>query len=150
MDLIRLTDGDTSVRVRILGRRSPGNLQLHDLLDAEVVLETSFISGRLAICCCPADLNAWSQALDALGAGRDIEWLDLGNGPVIRIEAFNEEQETPVVTIEDGWASCTTAVVPLDLADGWVDEQRRLLDDVVRIWPSETRQTAPGVYEWRR
>ncbi|WP_333754258.1 DUF5959 family protein [Streptomyces sp. IBSBF 3352] len=36
VDLIHLSDGDNSFRVRVLGRRMPGVLPLHDLLDAEV------------------------------------------------------------------------------------------------------------------
>ncbi|MGW3324272.1 DUF5959 family protein [Streptomyces virginiae] len=37
-DLINLSDGDNSFRVRVRGRRSPGLPQLHDQLDAEVLV----------------------------------------------------------------------------------------------------------------
>uniref|UniRef100_A0AAU1M3Y9 DUF5959 family protein n=1 Tax=Streptomyces sp. NBC_00148 TaxID=2903626 RepID=A0AAU1M3Y9_9ACTN len=33
MELISLSDGDNSFRVRVPGRRSPGVLHLHDQLD---------------------------------------------------------------------------------------------------------------------
>ncbi|MFE7113380.1 DUF5959 family protein, partial [Streptomyces sp. NPDC057600] len=41
MDLISLSDGDNGFRVRVLGRRSPGVLHLHDQLDAEVLITSS-------------------------------------------------------------------------------------------------------------
>lgn len=44
---VRVSDGDNSFRVRVLGRRMPGVLPLHDLLDAEVLIESGFVSGRL-------------------------------------------------------------------------------------------------------
>ncbi|MFE7792642.1 DUF5959 family protein [Streptomyces sp. NPDC057460] len=49
MELISLSDGDNSFQARVLGRQSPGVLHRHDILDAEVVVTSSFVSGRLAI-----------------------------------------------------------------------------------------------------
>ncbi len=49
MELISLSDGDNGFRVRVLGRRSPGLLHFHDQLDAEVLITSSFVSGRLAM-----------------------------------------------------------------------------------------------------
>ncbi|MEU6280833.1 DUF5959 family protein [Streptomyces sp. NPDC047028] len=149
MDLIRLVDDDNIVRVHIIGRRTPGILPEHDLLDAEIIVESSFISGRLDICFYPSDLEKWSLALDALGAGRDAEWLDLGNGPVIRIELPGDDRNYPSVLVEDGSGSCASATIPLALDDGWVEEQRTHLHEVMRAWPSEVLQTSPGAYEWR-
>ncbi|MER7106957.1 DUF5959 family protein [Streptomyces sp. NPDC000229] len=40
---------DNSFRVRVLGRRMPGVLPLHDLLDAEVLIESGFLGGRLGL-----------------------------------------------------------------------------------------------------
>lgn len=150
MDLIRLSDGDNSFRVQVLGRRGPGILPIHDLLDAEIIVESSFISGRLHICFYPSALEAWSLALDALAAGQNVEWLDTGNGPVIRVELPNDNCDVPAVLVEDAPSSGTSATIPIALDDGWIEEQREHLREVVRTWPSEVLKTSPGAYEWRR
>lgn len=148
VDLIRLSDGDNGFRVRVLGRRGPGILPVHDLLDAEAVVESSFVNGRLRICVYPSDLDAWASALDALAAGRGIEWLDTGNGPVVRIDM--PDDDVPTVTVEDASVSGTSATVPIAVDEGWIEEQREHLREVLRTWPSEVLKTSPGVYEWRR
>lgn len=69
VDLIRVSDGDiggSSVRLRVLGRHSPGATPYNDHLDAEVVVASGFANGRLEMCLSPEDLNDWSAALDEL------------------------------------------------------------------------------------
>ncbi|MFB8173849.1 DUF5959 family protein [Kitasatospora purpeofusca] len=149
MDLIKLSDGDNSVRVHVLGRRGAGVLPVHDLLDAEIIVESSFIGGHLSICFYLSDLEEWSLALDALGAGQNVEWLDSGNGPVIRIELPDDDHDVPVVFVEDASGSGASATIPIVLGDGWIEEQREHLREVVRTWPSEVLKTSPGAYEWR-
>jgi hypothetical protein len=149
VDLIKLSDGENSVRVHVLGRRGPGILPVHDLLDAEIIVESSFISGRLNICFYLSDLEEWSLALDALGAGQGAQWLDNGNGPVIRIELPNDDCEIPTVLIEDASGSGTLTTIPILLGDEWIKEQREHLREVMRAWPSEVLKTSPGAYEWR-
>ncbi|MFE6906643.1 DUF5959 family protein [Streptomyces erythrochromogenes] len=150
MELINLSDGDNGFRVRVLGRRSPGVLHLHDQLDAEVLITSSFVSGRLAMSLFPSDLEDWSHALDLLAAGQDICWRDDSHSPVIRIRPHHEEHETPAVHVEDPSSSCVSVFLPVNLEEGWIDEQRRLLGGVLEEWPSEVLQSSPGVYEWRR
>ncbi|GAA1552323.1 DUF5959 family protein [Actinomadura kijaniata] len=150
MELINLSDGDNGFRVRVLGRRSPGVPSLHDVLDAEVLVTSGFVSGRLAMSLWPADLESWSRALDLLAAGRDACWRDDDHSPEIRIRPHDEEHGTPVVHVEDPGASCVRVVLPLDLPEGWIDAQRRLLAQVREKWPSEVLRSSPGVYEWRR
>ncbi|WP_338671962.1 DUF5959 family protein [Streptomyces sp. SCSIO 30461] len=149
VDLIKLSDGDNSVRVHVLGRRGPGILPVHDLLDAEITVESSFVSGRLKTCFYISDLEEWSLALDALGAGQDAEWLDTGNGPVIRIELPDDDCDIPAVHIEDASGSGTSATIPIVLDYGWIEEQREHLHEAMRAWPSEVLKTSPGAYEWR-
>ncbi|MBW8738224.1 DUF5959 family protein [Streptomyces sp. NBC_01538] len=149
-DLVGLSDGDNIFRVRVLGRRNPGILPAHDLLDAEVVIETSFISGRLSICFYPSDLEAWSSTLDALEAGNGSDWLDTGNGPVISITFSEDDPTLPIVQIEDASGSGASVAIPIAVGNGWIEEQRARLLDVLRAWPSEVRETSPGAYEWRR
>ncbi|MFH8223559.1 DUF5959 family protein [Streptomyces sp. NPDC018057] len=150
MELINLSDGDNGFRVRVLGRRSPGVLHLHDRLDAEVLVTSSFVSGRLAMSLFPSDLEAWSRALDLLAAGQDICWRDDAHSPEIRVQPYNEEHGTPAVQVEDPSSSCVSVFLPMNLEEGWVDEQRRLLGLVLKEWPSEVLQSSPGVFEWRR
>ncbi|MFJ5193874.1 DUF5959 family protein [Streptomyces sp. NPDC088394] len=150
MELISLSDGDNSFRVRVLGRRSPGVLHLHDLLDAEVLVTSGFVSGRLAMALRPSDLASWARALDRLSAGQDICWRDDDHSPEIRIQPYNEEHETVAVRVEDLGGSCVSVFIPLCLAEGWIDEQRRLLAQVRQEWPSEVLESSWGVYEWRR
>ncbi|MGW2445454.1 DUF5959 family protein [Streptomyces sp. NPDC001675] len=125
VELIRLADHENSVVVRVLGRRDSGDLV------AEVVITSSFCNGRLDLCLSPQDLDDWAKALDELAAGRSACWMtDLSN-PEINIE-FNTQFSVPVITVEDGRGSGTAMVVPVDLADGWVEAQRRRLEDVRR------------------
>ncbi|MFB6557854.1 DUF5959 family protein [Streptomyces sp. NPDC056400] len=150
MDLISLSDGDNSFRVRVLGRSSAGLLHLHDRLDAEVLVTSSFVTGRLAMTLIPSDLEDWSRALDELAGGRDVCWRDDDHSPEIRIQPRNEEHGCVAVRVEDLGISCASVLLPMGLQDGWIDEQRRLLELVRKQWPSEVLESSPGVYEWRR
>ncbi|MFC7924552.1 DUF5959 family protein [Streptomyces cinereoruber] len=150
MELISLSDGDNSFRVRVLGRTSPGVLHLHDQLDAEVIVTSSFVGGRLAMSLSPSDLEEWSRALDLLAAGQDICWRDDDHSPEIKIQPYNEEHEAVAVRIEDLGSSCVSVFLPMSLEEGWIDEQRKLLGQVLQEWPSEVLESSPGAYEWRR
>lgn len=150
MDLIHLSDGDNSFRVRILGRRMPGVLPLHDLLDAEVLIKSGFVNGRLTFGLFPADVDGWDHALDVLAAGHDVVWIDDDRSPEIKVQALDEEHETPAVRVEDVTGSGVHVFLPLCLEEGWIDDQRRLLHQVRQEWPREVLETSPGTYEWRR
>ncbi|MEU2181455.1 DUF5959 family protein [Streptomyces thermolilacinus] len=150
MELISLSDGDNSFRVRVLGRRSPGVLHLHDQLAAEAIVTSSFVGGRLAMSLFPSDLKEWSSALDLLAAGQDICWGDDDHSPEIRIQPCDEEHQTVAVRVEDLGSSCVSVFLPMSLEEGWIDEQRKLLRQVLQEWPSEVLESSPGVYEWRR
>ena len=131
----------------------PGVLPLHDLLDAEVLIESGFVNGRRDLSLFPHDfphdLDGWSHALDALATGRDVCWMDDDRSPAIRLQSFDEEHETPAVHVEDVSRSSISVFLPLALEDGWIDDRRKLLQTVRREWPSEVLQTSPGTYEWR-
>ncbi|MFD7938987.1 DUF5959 family protein [Streptomyces sp. NPDC059755] len=66
MDLIRLIDSDSCVRVRLLGRTRPGNTPYNDYLDAELVITSAFVSGRLGLCLSPEAMDDWSTAIDCV------------------------------------------------------------------------------------
>jgi hypothetical protein len=149
-DLIRLSDDDSSLRVCVLGRRRPGVLPLHDLLDAEILVETSFIRGRLSICFYPANLEEWSRCLAALRAGQDVEWLNQGNGPMIRVEWPEDNGEIVLIHVQDATGSGASASIPIVLESDWIQQHQELLDTVRQTWPSEVLVTSPGAYEWNR
>lgn len=128
----------------------PGVLPLHDLLDAEVLIESGFVNGHLALSLFPEDLASWSEALDTLAAGDDVCWTDDDRSPEIQMQALNDEHGTAAVRIEDATGSGVSVFLPLCLEEGWISDQRRLLEQVRREWPSEVLQTSPGAYEWRR
>ncbi|MFF0559595.1 DUF5959 family protein [Streptomyces sp. NPDC004266] len=54
------------------------------------------------------------------------------------------------VDLEDPSSSCVSVFLPMDLEEGWLDEQRRLLGRVLGEWPSEVLQSSSGGYEWPR
>jgi hypothetical protein len=148
-DLIRLTDEESSFVVRVLGRTMPGVLTLHDFLDAEIVVTSSFAQGRLEVCLAPVDLDGWSDALGEVTAGRDAVWMDDGRNPEIRLES-SDQDGVVVVAVGDVAASGASVCVPIRLADGWVDDHYERLRRVRANWPQEVLQTSPGAYEWRR
>lgn len=98
----------------------------------------------------PSDLEDWSRALDLLAAGQDIRWRDNDHSPEIRIQPYDADHETPAVHVGDPSGSGVSVLLPVDLEEGWIEEQRRLLERVLKEWPSEVLQSSPGVYEWRR
>ncbi|MGW1541757.1 DUF5959 family protein [Streptomyces sp. NPDC002309] len=149
VDLVRLTDGESGLEVRVLGRSMPGVLPWHDFLDAEIVVTSGFARGRLDVCLAPEDLDSWSQAVDALAAGRDVVWMDDGRNAEIRLEP-SRENGVVVVVVADSAASRTSVRVPVRLADGWADDHHERLRRVRAVWPQEVAETSPGAYEWRR
>ncbi|WP_436990358.1 DUF5959 family protein [Streptomyces sp. enrichment culture] len=114
------------------------------------MVTSSFVGGRLAMSLSPSDLEEWSSALDLLAAGQDVCWRDDDHSPEIRIQPWNEEHGTVAVRVEDPGSSCVSVFLPIDLEEGWIDEQRKLLGQVLRAWPSEVLESSPGAYEWRR
>ncbi|MFE1291231.1 DUF5959 family protein [Streptomyces sp. NPDC058751] len=149
MGLIRLTDGENALEVRVLGRTMAGVLTLHDYLDAEIVVTSGFARGRLDVCLTPDDLDGWSQVLTELAAGRNAVWMDDGRNPEIRFEPAGQGG-LAVFVVKDVAASGTSVRVPVRLADGWADEHHERLRRVRSAWPEEVVETSPGTYEWRR
>ncbi|MDW8805596.1 DUF5959 family protein [Streptomyces scabiei] len=149
MDLINLFDSSNSVRLHLLGRQTPGILPAHDLMVAEVIVGTNFISGRCRVYFSLSSLGQWSSALNSLENGQDAEWLDMENGPTIRIECAKSHDDDSTIAIEDTSDSSAKVFIPMALHPGWVQDQRRLLDEVVKTWPIEVVETSPGSYRWK-
>jgi hypothetical protein len=149
MDLIRLSDEGSGLRVQVLGRHMPGVLPWHDFLDAEIVVTSGFAQGRLDVCLAPDDLDSWSQVLSTLVTGRDAAWMDDGRNPEIRFE-LSGHNSAAVIVVEDMTGSGTSVRVPVSLAEGWAHDHHERLQQVRSAWPQEVVETSPGAYEWRR
>ncbi|MBD0675292.1 DUF5959 family protein [Streptomyces sp. CBMA156] len=160
-ELIRLTDrpgtedapgrdgrtGGRSVRVRVLGRHAPGSLLGHDWLDCEITVTADSVRGHFVTLVTERHLGQWETALDRLGRGSAVRWLDEEHGPELRIEPGRPGGLR--VTVSDAEDSGVTLRVVLSLAPGWLDEQRTLLTLVRDAYPSEVVELSPGIHAWR-
>ncbi|MFD0355695.1 DUF5959 family protein [Streptomyces sp. NPDC127110] len=149
VDLICLIDPDSSVRVRILGRNRPGDTPYNDYLDAELVITSTFVSGRLGLCLSPEVMDDWSTALNGLSDRQGIRWRAMGETE-IRIDIDRRfSVPRPIVTVDDGGESGVSVRVVLDPGDGWVDEQREQLGRVRQMWPNEVVTTLRSRDYWQ-
>ncbi|WYB29071.1 DUF5959 family protein [Streptomyces sp. SM1P] len=129
-ELICLADDEgNSVSVNVLGR-SPGWTAG---LDAEIVVRTPFVSGRIDLALYVPRLESWADALDRLDAGEDVAWMKMSSGPSIFIQ-LTGERDCPEVVVEDESGSMVTVRVPLVPPDDWVADHRRRLRQVMDHW----------------
>ncbi|WP_420082130.1 DUF5959 family protein [Streptomyces sp. JL4002] len=149
VDLICLVDTDSSVRVRVLGRNRPGATPYNDYLDAELVISSVFVSGRLGLCVPPEAMDEWSTALNELSDRRGIRWRATGDTE-IRIDFYRQfSVPRPLVTVDDGGESGVSVRVALDPGDCWVDEQREQLGRVRQTWPNKVVTTPRSRDYWQ-
>jgi hypothetical protein len=129
-ELIFLADDEgNSVTVNVLGRR-PG---WTSGLDAEIVVRTPFVSGRLPLGLWTAKLESWAAALDRLDAGEDVIWEKNGRGPSLSVH-LTGERECPEVVVEDESGSMVSVRVPLIPPDDWIADHRLRLRQVMAHW----------------
>ncbi|MGW3265981.1 DUF5959 family protein [Streptomyces sp. NPDC001056] len=129
-ELIHLADDEgNSVRVDVLGR-SP---RWAAGLDAEIVVRTPFVSGRLDLGLYRSRLERWDEALDRLDAGQDAAWMEMGRGPSLSVR-LDGERGCPEVVVEDGSGSMVTVRVPVVPPDDWIADHRRRLRRVREHW----------------
>jgi hypothetical protein len=129
-ELISLADDEgNSVSVNVLGR-SPGWTAG---LDAEIVVKTPFVSGRVDLALSVAKLESWANALDRLDDGEDVAWMEMSSGPSIFIQ-LTGERDCPEVIVEDESGSMVTVRVPLVPPDDWIADHRRRLRQVMDRW----------------
>ncbi|MFF3581138.1 DUF5959 family protein [Streptomyces mirabilis] len=149
VDLIRLIDSDSCVRVRVLGRTRPGDTPYNDYLDAELVITSAFASGRLGLCLSPEAMDDWSTAMDELSDRQGVRWTATGDTE-IRIEIDrNFSIPRPIVTVDDSGESGVSVRVVLDPGDGWVDKLREQLGRVRLTWPNEVVTTPRSGNYWQ-
>nr|WP_097983059.1 DUF5959 family protein [Streptomyces sp. f150] len=103
--LISLADDEgNSVSVYVLGRSPRWTAGL----DAEIVVKTAFVSGRIDLALYVARLRDWADALDRLDAGEDVAWMAMSSGPSICIQ-LTGERDCPEVawrTSPGPWSPC--------------------------------------------
>lgn len=80
-------------------------------LDAEIVVETPFVSGRIDLALYVSRLESWADALDRLDAGGDTAWMEMSSGPSIFIQ-LTGERDCPEAVVEDEGGSMVTVRVP--------------------------------------
>ncbi|MFJ8622329.1 DUF5959 family protein [Kitasatospora sp. NPDC093550] len=158
--MIRLTDrpgtddapgrdgrtGGRNVRVRVLGRHAPGSPLGHDWLDCEITVTADSVRGQFVTLVTDRQLRQWDAALDRLGQGCAVRWLDEEHGPELRIEPGRPGGLW--VTVSDAEDSGVTLRVVLSPAPGWLDEQRALLKLVRDAYPPGTLAVEPGAHDW--
>ncbi|MBR7835204.1 hypothetical protein KDL01_18165 [Actinospica durhamensis] len=144
IELIRLGTGAQYLSVIVLGRHTPGVLPLHDMLRAEIVIETGIGTLRLKTTIAPSDIDAWESAIDALAEDEPVSWL--GNRcPEIQIGP-GDGSGFWHATVSDPAQSGAIVQIPITID---VDESRARLTAVQQAYPREVVSTSPGSYEWR-
>ncbi|MFD0268817.1 DUF5959 family protein [Streptomyces sp. NPDC127106] len=150
VELIHLSDPDSSVRLRVLGRNRPGDTPYNDYLDAELVITSAFADGRLGLCLSPEAVDDWSTAVAELCDGRGIRWTATGDTE-IRIEIDRHfSVPRPVVTVDDSGESGVSVRVVLDPGNGWDSKLREQLGQVRQAWPNEVVTTPRSRNHWHR
>lgn len=128
--LIHLADDEgNSVGVDVLGR-GPGWTAG---LDAEIVVRTPFVSGRLGLGLSVSRLECWGEVLDRLDAGQDTAWMETSRGPSLFVR-LDGERGCPEVVVEDESGSMVTVCVPVVPPDDWIADHRRRLRRVMDHW----------------
>ncbi|MFD5747335.1 DUF5959 family protein [Streptomyces sp. NPDC127033] len=129
-ELISLADDEgNSVTVRIQGLSPTWSAGL----DAEIVVRTPFVSGRVYLALYVAKLESWGVALNRLDGGEDVAWMEMNRGPSLSVH-LTGERDCPEVVVEDESMSMVTVRVPLVPPDDWIEDHRRRLDQVMTHW----------------
>ncbi|WP_326682884.1 DUF5959 family protein [Streptomyces sp. NBC_01237] len=143
-ELIALADDEgNSVTVSVLGRDPRWSAGL----DAEIVVRTPFVSGRIHLVLSASKLDSWAGALNRLDAGEDVVWMEWDRGPSISLQ-LTGERDCPEVVIEDESGSMVTVRVPLVPPDDWIADHRQRLNQVMNHWVPML--SAPDPRSWRR
>ncbi|MGW1640476.1 DUF5959 family protein [Streptomyces lavendulae] len=149
VELICLSDPDSSVRLVVLGRSRSGDSPYNDHLDAELVITSAFAGGRLGLRLSPEAMDDWSTAVHELCNGQDVSWTAAGDTE-IRIEIDRDFSiPRPIVTVDDTGESGVSVRVVLDPGNGWDGELHERLGRVRRAWPNEVVTTPRSRSYWQ-
>ncbi|MFF5854405.1 DUF5959 family protein [Streptomyces sp. NPDC012751] len=129
-ELISLADDEgNSVTVSVLGRHPSWSAGL----EAEIVVRTPFVSGRIDLALSTSKLESWATALNRLDIGEDVVWMEWDRGPSVSIQLLGE-RGCPEVVVEDESGSMVTVRVPLAPPDDWIADHRQRLHQVMNHW----------------
>lgn len=137
MNLVLLSDEEgNSVCVRVLGPypKDPEAPGLPAMLKAELILDTTFVSGREELALWASRLGEWERVLAKLEAGEDAGWMTVGSGLSLSIE-LQGKRDCPEVVVEEVTTSMVTVRVPMDLPEDWIPDHRRRLNELRSVWP---------------
>ena len=150
MDLVRLESYGTGFAATVHGRHGVGLPAVHDLLDGQLEVWSSFVSGTTPHVFMRDDLRAWGDVLDRLEVGESAEWLTTsGRTAEVRIR-WSELPDVLLIEVDEPLAARARAEVVVDVHEGWIDELRANLAAVLEAFPEDTVETSPGVHVWRR
>ncbi|MEY9861004.1 hypothetical protein ABH935_006642 [Catenulispora sp. GAS73] len=144
VELIRFGDESQHLSVVVLGRHTPGVLNLHDILRAEIIVETGIGTLRLATTIASSDVDDWERALDLLADDEPVSWLG-DRCPEIEIGP-GDGTGFWRATVSDPAQSGVIVQIPITIDEA--DSHSRL-EDLRRAYPSEVVATSPGAYQWR-
>ncbi|MCU4747045.1 DUF5959 family protein [Streptomyces sp. G-5] len=117
LELFRFADQGQSVAVVVHGE-APRMVSGEAFYDAAIVLESDFVRGRVRLVLSMADLDAWERGLGELEAGEGIEWPARDRSA--RVDVIPDD---PVlVTVHDAPSTGVEVCVPVDVAEGWLEE----------------------------
>jgi hypothetical protein len=128
IDLIHLEGEGNTFALRIRGTYPESD----DLLEGELRIDTTFVTGRLQIWLARETLDSWRDTLDVLDAGDDVVWDTGTRGPIVSFE--HKESGRLAATIRDPDASMVTVTVLVPLYDDWFDDAYDRLDRVWQKW----------------
>lgn len=93
---------------------------------AEIVMKSGFVNGSAGLHISGADLDEWGRCLDALEAEEGTEWP-----PGDRTAWLSVVPEDSLeVTVHDSPTTQIAVQVPVDVAAGWLEENRLRLERV--------------------
>lgn len=119
LELFRFADQGQSVAV-VVRCEEPRVVSDEAFYDAAIVLESDFIRGRVRLVLSRADLDEWERCLGELEAGEGIEWP--GRDRTAWVDVIPDD---PVrVTVRDAPSTGGEVCVPVDVAEGWLEENR--------------------------
>ncbi|MFJ9656603.1 DUF5959 family protein [Streptomyces griseoflavus] len=129
-ELISFADDEgNSVTVTVLGRDPRWSAGL----EAEIVVRTPFVSGRVDLALYASRLESWADALDRLDAGEDVAWMERSSGPTVFVH-LTGDRDCPEVVVEDESGSMVTVRVPFVPPDDWIADHRQRLRRVRDHW----------------
>ncbi|MER7549980.1 DUF5959 family protein [Streptomyces anulatus] len=125
LELFRFADPAQSVTLRV-ACDAPMVSGDESYYAAEIAVESGFISGTVGLHISDADLDEWSQCLDALEADEGVEWP-----PGDRSAWLSVVPEDPLeVTVHDSPSTQIAVQIPVDVPTGWLEENRLRLEHV--------------------